>query len=176
MDLCLATTEQLTDVQLLAIRTLVVDAFEGTFDDHDWDHTVGGVHVFVVDEDVILAHGAVVERTLVAGYRRLRCGYVEGVATAGSHRRRGLGRKVMRKVEEVIRADFELGALATGVPDFYERLGWERWRGATYVDSPSGRVRTEDDDDGILVLRTATTSALDTAASLTCDWREGDVW
>jgi aminoglycoside 2'-N-acetyltransferase I len=176
MDLRLATTEQLTGVQLDAIRALIEDAFEGTFDDHDWDHTVGGVHVLVVDDDVIVAHGAVVERTLVAGHRRLRTGYVEGVATARSHRRRGLGTKVMKRVAKVIQADFELGALSTAVQDFYELLGWERWRGPTYVDTPSGRVRTEDEDDGILVLRTAATRDLDATVSLTCDWRQGDVW
>jgi aminoglycoside 2'-N-acetyltransferase I len=176
MDLRLVTTEQLTGVQLDAIRALIEEAFEGTFDDHDWDHTVGGVHVSVVDDDVIVAHGAVVERTLVAGDRQLRSGYVEGVATARSHRRRGLGTKVMKRVAKVIQADFELGALSTGVQDFYELLGWERWRGPTYVDTPSGRVRTEDEDDGILVLRTAATRDLDATVSLTCDWRQGDVW
>lgn len=176
MDICLATTEQLTGVQLDEIRALVEDAFEGTFDDHDWDHTVGGIHVFVMDEDGIVAHGAIVERTLIAGDRRLSSGYVEGVATARLHRRRGLGSVVMDNIAEIIERDFELGALSTGVQYYYERLGWERWRGPTYVDSPSGRVRTEDEDDGILVLRTATTRDLDLAASLTCDWREGDVW
>jgi aminoglycoside 2'-N-acetyltransferase I len=55
-------------------------------------------------------------------------------------------------------------------------LGWERWRGPTYVDTPWGRVRTADEDDGILVLRTEDTSALDPTVSLTCDWRQGDVW
>ena len=132
--------------------------------------------MFVVDDDVIVAHGAVVERTLVAGDRRFRSGYVEGVATVRSYRRRGLGSMVMHKIAEIIERDFELGALSTGVQDYYERLGWERWRGPTYVDSSSGRVRTEDEDDGILVLRTATSRDLDLAASLACDWREGDVW
>ena len=176
MDLRLAASEQLTGVQIDATRALVEDAFEGAFDDHDWDHTVGGVHVFVVDDDVIVAHGAVVQRTLVAGDRRLRSGYVEGVATARAHRHRGLGTMVMKRVAEVIQANFELGALSTAVAEFYELLGWERWRGPTYVDTPSGRVRTQDEDDGILVLRTATTRALDTTVALTCDWRRGDVW
>jgi aminoglycoside 2'-N-acetyltransferase I len=176
VDLRVAGTDELSGAQLASIRALVEDAFEGTFDDHDWDHTVGGVHVFVVDDDVIVAHGAVVERTLVAGDRQLQSGYVEGVATARSHRRRGLGTKVMKRVAKAIQADFELGALSTAVQDFYELLGWERWRGPTYVDTPSGRVRTEDEDDGILVLRTAATRDLDATVSLTCDWRQGDVW
>jgi aminoglycoside 2'-N-acetyltransferase I len=174
VDVRVAGTDQLSDNQLAPIRALVEDAFEGSFDADDWDHTIGGVHVFVVDDDI--AHGSVIERILIAGDRRLRTGYVEGVATARTHRRRGLGSMVMKRVAEVIQADFELGALSTAVQEFYELLGWERWRGPTYVDTPSGRVRTPDEDDGILVLRTAATRALDTTVSLTCDWRPGDVW
>ncbi len=175
VDVRVAGTDQLSDNQLAPIRALVEDAFEGSFDADDWDHTIGGVHVFVVDDDIV-AHGSVIERILIAGDRRLRTGYVEGVATARTHRRRGLGSMVMKRVAEVIQADFELGALSTAVQEFYELLGWERWRGPTYVDTPSGRVRTPDEDDGILVLRTAATRALDTTVSLTCDWRPGDVW
>jgi aminoglycoside 2'-N-acetyltransferase I len=175
VDLRVARTDELSGAQLVLIRALVEDAFEGTFGADDWDHTIGGVHVFVVD-DVIVAHGSVVERTLVAGHRRLRSGYVEGVATDRAHRGRGLGSVVMGKVAEIIHARFELGAMSTGVQGFYERLGWERWRGPTYAATPSGRVRTEEEDDGILVLRTATTRDLDLVASLTCDWRQGDVW
>ena len=174
-DLRVATTDELTATHLASIRAMVEDAFDGTFDAYDWDHTIGGVHVLVVEDDIV-AHGSVIERTLIAGDRRLRTGYVEGVATARALRHRGLGTMVMKRVAEVIQSDFELGALSTEVQEFYELLGWERWRGPTYVDTPSGRVRTADEDDGILVLRTEKTSALDPTVSLTCDWRQGDVW
>ena len=175
VDLRVARTDELSGAQLVLIRALVEDAFEGTFDDHDWDHTVGGLHVLAGGIEIV-AHAAVVERRLETGERLLRCGYVEGVATARAHRGRGLGSAVMGKVAEIIHARFELGAMSTGVQGFYERMGWERWRGPTYAATPSGRVRTEEEYDGILVLRTATTRDLDLAASLTCDWRQGDVW
>ncbi len=87
VDVRVAGTDQLSDNQLAPIRALVEDAFEGSFDADDWDHTSGGVHVFVVDDDIV-AHGSVIERILIAGDRRLRTGYVEGVATARTHRRR----------------------------------------------------------------------------------------
>jgi aminoglycoside 2'-N-acetyltransferase I len=175
MDLRVATTDRLSAPELAEIRSLVEDAFEGSFDDHDWTHTVGGTHVFAVDGSIV-AHASIVERTLVAGERPLRTGYVEGVATARTLRNRGLGSKVMDKVGAIIATGFELGALSTEVQGFYRRLGWESWQGPTYVDTPRGRVRTADEDDGILVLRTARTLELDTTVSLTCDWRLGDVW
>ena len=35
---------------------------------------------------------------------------------------------------------------------FYERLGWVRWRGPTYVQMPDGVVkRTAEDDGGLMV-------------------------
>jgi aminoglycoside 2'-N-acetyltransferase I len=175
VELVVASTDEISRAELAAIRSLIEEAFEGTFDENDWVHALGGTHVYVVD-GVIVAHAAVVPRTLVAADRELRTGYVEGVATARTHRHLGLGSKAMREIAAIIATSFELGALATGVQGFYHRLGWESWRGPTYVSSPSGRVRTADDDGGILIMRTPRTPELDTRVSLTCDWRQGDVW
>ena len=50
----------------------------------------------------MVAHGAVVPRTLVAGGRALRTGYVEGVATRGDRRGLGLATLVMAEVGRVI--------------------------------------------------------------------------
>jgi aminoglycoside 2'-N-acetyltransferase I len=78
----------------------------------------------------------------------------------------------------VIESGYELGALSdgTGIPGFYQRLGWETWQGPTFVDGPEGRVRTAEEDGSVLVLRTPATGELDLAAPLACDWRQGDVW
>jgi aminoglycoside 2'-N-acetyltransferase I len=161
-----ATTAELTPGELEALRELVFEAFGERFDEHDWEHTLGGTHVLVVDDGEPVAHGAVVPRVLVAGGRELRTGYVEGVATRGDRRGR------------VVRRDYELGALADGtrIPGFYQRLGWETWRGPTFVAGPGGPVRTAEEDGGILVLRTSTTAGLEPTGALVCDWRAGDVW
>jgi aminoglycoside 2'-N-acetyltransferase I len=173
-----AATAELAPEELAALRRLVSGAFEGRFDEHDWDHTLGGVHVLAVEDDGVAAHGAVVGRTLVAGGRALRTGYVEGVATRGDRRGRGLATLVLREIGRVIEEAYELGALAdgTGIPGFYQRLGWELWQGPTWVATPQGRERTAEDDGGVLVLRTPATGELDVTGSLTCDWRAGDVW
>jgi aminoglycoside 2'-N-acetyltransferase I len=82
----------------------------------------------------------------------------------------------MAEAELVIAAAYDLGALSTGIEGFYERSGWLRWLGPTYVLAPGGLTRTEEDDGGVLVLRTPTTPELDLAGPLACDWRSGDVW
>jgi aminoglycoside 2'-N-acetyltransferase I len=175
VDVRVARTEQLATGEIEGLRLLLDDAFGGSFSHEDWRHTMGGLHVLAADDEIV-AHAAVVERLLVAGDRPLRTGYVEGVASAERRRGRGFGSAVLREASRIIQEDFELGALSTGVPGFFSRLGWEPWKGPTYVNSPAGRVRTADDDDGIMVLRTPLTRDLDAAAPLTCDWRRGDVW
>jgi aminoglycoside 2'-N-acetyltransferase I len=45
------------------------------------------------------------------------------------------------------------------------------------VITATGRERTPDDDDGIMILRTTRTPAgLDPAGPIACEWRAGDVW
>jgi aminoglycoside 2'-N-acetyltransferase I len=173
-----ATTAELTTEELAALRRMVFGAFGGRFDEHDWEHMLGGTHVLVVEDGEPVAHGAVVGRVLVAGGREVRTGYVEGVATRGDRRGMGLATAVMRVVGRVIRGGYELGALADGtrIPGFYQRLGWETWRGPTFVAGPEGPVRTAEDDGGILVLRTPVTAGLEVTGALVGDWRAGDVW
>jgi aminoglycoside 2'-N-acetyltransferase I len=172
-----ATTE-LSSAELAALRRLLEQAFDGRFGEDDWRHTVGGRHLLAVEAGEVVAHAAVVARTLVAGGRPLRTGYVEGVATRSDRRRQGLAVAVMREADRVIRQGYQLGALSdgSGLQGFYQRLGWERWQGPTFVATADGPLRTAEDDDSVLVVRTPTTGDLDLAAPLVCDWRPGDVW
>jgi aminoglycoside 2'-N-acetyltransferase I len=172
------TTGELSPEELAAVRELLFEAFGGRFEESDWEHTVGGTHVLAVEGGEVVAHGAVVGRTLEAGERALGTGYVEGVATRSDRRRRGLATLVMREVGRVVEEGYELGALSDGtrVPGFYQRLGWETWRGPTFVAGPDGPVRTASDDGSVLVLRTPATAGLEVTGPLVCDWRPGDVW
>jgi aminoglycoside 2'-N-acetyltransferase I len=173
-----APTAELSGAELAALRRMLFEAFGGRFDEHDWDHTLGGVHVLATEDGEPMAHGAVVPRTLEAGGRDLRTGYVEGVATRVDRQGRGLATAVMVEVGRVIRERFELGALGdgSGIPGFYQRLGWETWQGPTFVAGPRGRERTAEEDGSILVLRTPATGELDPTGSITADWRSGDAW
>ncbi|MGZ9160277.1 MAG: GNAT family N-acetyltransferase [Candidatus Limnocylindrales bacterium] len=176
------TSDSLLGPEIDAIRTMLVDAFapmardDGAFEDADWDHALGGIHVVLESDGEIVAHAAVVERTLEIAGRPVRTGYVEAVATRIGHHGLGHGSTVMTEVNTIIRAGFELGALGTGRFSFYERLGWERWRGPSSVRRPDGPVQTPAEDGYLLVLRTPTSPTLDLDAPISCDWRPGDVW
>ena len=175
-------TSSLTDDEAHAIRALMVVAFhddddpDEAFDEHDWQHALGGTHVVLDLDGEIVAHASVVERWLHVGGLPLRTGYVEAVATAPERQGSGFGTIVMADVGEIIRAGFELGGLGTGAQHFYERLGWRVWAGPTFVrDADDGRA-TPDDDGFVMVLRTPSTPDLDETAPISCDWRPGDVW
>lgn len=152
------------------------EAFEGGFTDEDWEHTIGGRHVIVEAAGALLAHASVIERSIEVAPVAFRTGYVEGVAAVRAEQGRGLGSLAMIEIARLIRARFEMGALATYRHTFYERLGWERWRGPTFVRRGSETVRTPDDDDAVMVLRFGPSEHVDLAESVSCEERPGDDW
>lgn len=173
-------TRDVTEAETRTLRELFTAAWpdpDERFSEHDWEHAVGGVHVLLEEAGRILSHASVVTRVLEVGGVPVRAGYVEAVATWPNLQGRGHGSAVMREIDEIIRNGYELGALGTGAFHFYERLGWEHWRGPTSVRTPTGAVRTPAEDGYIMVLRTPATPAdVDLASSISCDWRSGDAW
>src|SRR3954470_12207379 len=119
-------TAALTPDELAAIRDIMTLAFgdddEERFNDDDWAHALGGVHVVLDIDGAIVAHASIVERDLRMAATPLRTGYVEAVATTPERQGQGLGSVVMTEVNAIIRERFELGALGTGSQGFYERL------------------------------------------------------
>lgn len=161
---------------LASARTLLEDAFAGRFSEDDWEHCLGGWHALARDEGRLVGHGSVVQRRLLHGGRALRVGYVEGVAVAAGHRRRGHAGELMAVLEDVVRRAYDAGALsasARGAP-LYDARGWAVWRGPTSALTPAGVVRTPGDDGLVRVL--PVTADLDLDGEITCNWRDGDVW
>lgn len=172
-------TGELTAEEIVRLRDLLWAAFPGgeeAFTEDDWQHGLGGRHFLMQRDGLIVSHASVVERQLHIGEVPLRTGYVESVATDPQRQRQGLGTTVMRAATAYITSTFELGALGTGEHAFYERLGWETWRGPAYVRTQHGPKRTPDEEGFIMILRTSRTPTLDDAAAISCDWRPGDVW
>lgn len=177
LDVLVVPTAALPEALRHSARALMDAAFDGDFSDDDWAHALGGWHALLVDRGEVLAHAAVVPRTVTVGTRDVRAGYVEAVAVAPARQRTGLGSRVMRALDDVVRREFEAGVLSTGEWPFYESLGWDRWRGPSFVRRADGTVeRTEDDDDGLMVKDGWAGDPLDRTAPITCDDRDGDAW
>jgi aminoglycoside 2'-N-acetyltransferase I len=173
------TSDDLRAEEIEALRELFQAAWrnkDSEFSEEDLRHAFGGMHFIVEHEGRIVSHGSVIARELHTGGLRLATGYVEAVATVPSRQGRGYGSTVMRAIGEHIDRRFQLGALDTGIPGFYEPLGWFVWKGPTFVRMDRGQEPTPDEDGSVLVRRTPTTPDIDPTAPLSCDWREGDVW
>ena len=166
MEVRTAHTDELPPALLDAIRGLLDEAFAGGFSDHDWQHSLGGVHALTFVEDAVVGHGSLVERRLVYDDRPLRTGYIEGFGVRREHRGRGHGSAIMDALEEIIRAEYRLGALSSTdqAAHFYERRGWIRWGGPTEPDG----------EGAVFVLPAA--ARLDPGLTLAADPREGDIW
>lgn len=150
---------------------------DGGFSTDDLAHALGGRHFLVEADGRVVSHASVVPRTLWLDDAIVQAGYVEAVATHPSRRREGLASRLVSAANAHIEAHYELGVLSTSAHALYERLGWRRWAGETWVREGDGTLtRTVDEDDGIMVLATARTAGLALDGRLACERRPGDAW
>lgn len=133
-----------------------------------------GTHLLGWHGPALVSHLMWVDRMLyVEGREPLRSAYVELVATRKSDQGRGFATKLLQRLMLELGA-YDVGALSPAETTVYERLGWERWRGALSVRTPTGLESTPDEE--VLILRLPGSPAVDLDAPLSIDWRPGEVW
>ena len=131
-------------------------------------------HVLGRVDGRLVRHACWVTRWLQPGdHPPQRTAFVEAVATAPSDQRRGYAGAVMRRLAEEI-TEYDLGGLSPAFPHFYERLGWQTWRGALAIRTDNGLLPMP--GDHVMVPRLPRTPELDLAGALTAEWREGELW
>jgi aminoglycoside 2'-N-acetyltransferase I len=176
-----AQTDELDPEQLEELTRLCEAAFGEPFGPV-WERVGSGTHVIAEDRGRAVAHAMIVDRPLYVGSQEaaeaIDAGYVENVATLPAGQGRGYGAAVMRETNRIVADEYALGALATSDNGFYAKLGWETWRGASFVRMADGeRVRAPDQDGHVMILRTPRTPAdLRTDAPIAIDWRPGEAW
>ncbi len=144
-----------------------LDAIFRTFNDP--------THVLGYQDGTLVSHALWVTRWLQAGKGPLlRTAYVEAVATGKALRGLGYASAIMQRVEEEIQG-YELGGLSPFSAAYYERLGWELWRGPLSIRTQSGLVASPSDEQ-VMILRLAKTPALDANDALSAEWRAGELW
>ncbi|MGW7192828.1 GNAT family N-acetyltransferase, partial [Streptomyces sp. NPDC054838] len=146
-------TAELTGTELRELRAFLDAAFEGQFADEDFEHALGGLHVLVREDGVLLAHGSVVQRRVVHRGRALRTGYVEAVAVRADSRRRGLAGRVMAELERLIGRAYVLGALSASQAGaaLYAGRGWRPHPGPVGVLGPAGPERLTEEEGSTYV-------------------------
>ena len=150
------------------------DAFEGDFSAEDFEHCMGGQHFVVLRDSQLLAHGSVVSRKICFDDLRLDVGYVEALAVRPDWRGRGVGSDLLAELTTHCQTNFGVSMLSTDRQAFYERHGWRRIAGESFVETDSGLVRTADEDEGLMVLTDLAVAVQ--ARQVICDFRNGDVW
>jgi len=156
------------------IITLCSHAFEENFEPL-YNTFPNPTHLLGYQVERLVSHALWVTRWLQVDNNPVLCtAYVEAVATKKEYRTRGYATAIMNRLAQEIQ-DYELGALSPFSVAYYERLGWELWRGPLYIRTDTGRVRTPRDGD-VMILRTPNTPSLDLYAPLSAEWREGELW
>jgi aminoglycoside 2'-N-acetyltransferase I len=136
----------------------------------------GGRHVLVSRGDELVSHGVVTTRGVQpAGGRILHTAYVDAVATLPQYQGRGYGSTMMRRLAAAI-DDYEIACLQTDKPGFYDRLGWELWRGPLAGRGDDGEVIPTPEQRGVMVLRLARTPTLDLDTQLSIEVQPERIW
>jgi aminoglycoside 2'-N-acetyltransferase I len=81
----------------------------------------------------------------------------------------------MHRLAVDIDGTYVIACLETEREQFYERLGWETWRGPLGGRSEHGLIPTPY-QRGIMILRLSQTPVLDLDATLTIECQAGRIW
>jgi aminoglycoside 2'-N-acetyltransferase I len=170
------STRELTAAQ----RSAVIDVCIAAHENEEFRNLfsfldAGGRHVLGHRGPELVSHAVVTTRwAQPAGRPTLRTAYVDAVATLPAYQGQGYGSAVMRRLAGAI-DDYEIGCLQTDRPAFYDRLGWEVWRGPLAGRSEEGLVPTPA-QQGVMVLRLPSTPPLDLGALLTIECQPSRIW
>jgi aminoglycoside 2'-N-acetyltransferase I len=168
-----ATTRIVSKTDLTdAVFDLLLTAHGGLYDQEAF-WPADSFHAVVYEGHQPVGHAGVLTRKLYVAGRPIETAYVEYVSA--EPKLHGYGSMAMEAIENEIRQrGFLLAGLATGSPEFYERLGWQRWRGATAYRAPDGAI-VPAPDEIVMVLDLG--AGVDLDAPIECDWRAvGDIW
>jgi len=172
-QLTIAPTSALDAADKAAIVAVCTRAFAEDFGGL-FDLVQDAWHVLATLDGRLVGHACWATRWLQpAGCPPLRTAYVDAVAVDPAYQGRGLGSAVMRRLNAAVRT-YQLGGLSTDRVAFYERTGWERWRGPTGIRTPEGITLTP--EDTVLILRTPLSPPLDLQGLLTAEPRPVQPW
>jgi aminoglycoside 2'-N-acetyltransferase I len=167
-------SESLSDAERRSVISLCNRAFEEDLEPL-FDTFVDATHVLGYYGGSLVSHALWVARDLQVGTSPLsRTAYIEAVATEQPYRNRGFATAIMKRVAEEIQ-DFDLAALSPFSVAYYERLGWELWRGPLFIRTEDSLLPSPDDEE-VMILRLPGTPDLDLSAPLSAEWREGELW
>ena len=170
-----------TEALAAATKAAIVDLCVAAHQEEDFRNLfdyvpLGGLHFLAYRAEQLVSHALVTTRWLQPeGQPVMRTAYVDAVATLPACQGRSHGSTLLRYLAGVIDQDYTVACLETDRPSFYQRLGWELWRGPLAGRSEQGLVPTPE-QHGVMILRLAQTPPLDLDVTLTIECQEGRIW
>lgn len=138
--------------------------------------TSGGWHFLAYLDNQLVSHALVTTRWLQPeGQPELKTAYIDAVATLPAVQGQGYASALLRQMAKAINGEYIIACLETERTTFYERLGWEVWRGPLAGRSKDGLIPTPD-QTGIMILRLSQTPPLDLDCELTIECQDGRIW
>ena len=170
-------TEQLTaSTRAQIVQLCIVAHQEEDFKNLFTYVASGGWHFLAYDGNQLVSHAMVTTRWLKPeGFPLLKTAYIDAVATLPAYQGRGYGSAVMRQLATEIDEEYILACLETELAFFYERLGWQTWRGPLAGRGEDGLIPTPE-QRGIMILRLSQTPELDLDSVLTIECQTGRIW
>ena len=169
------TTEELTAAQRASVIDVCIAAHENEEFRKLFTHITSGRHFLAHRGRELVSHAVVTTRWVQPeGQVELKTAYVDAVSTLPTYQGRGYGSEVMARLATEI-GDYEIACLQTDRPAFYERLGWEVWRGPLAGRSEHGLIPTPE-QRGVMVLRLSGTPPLDLEKQLTIECQPERIW
>jgi aminoglycoside 2'-N-acetyltransferase I len=138
--------------------------------------TSGGWHFLAYLDNQLVSHALVTTRWLQPeGQPELKTAYIDAVATLPAVQGQGYASALLRQMAKEVDREYVIACLETERTTFYERLGWEAWRGPLAGRSKHGLIPTPD-QTGIMILRLSQTPPLDLERGLTIECQDGRIW
>ena len=173
-----ATKDQLTAAQRTNIIKLCSAAFEEEFEPYIANF-VDPVYLLGTVGGRLVSHACWITRWMQIGQARfLRTAYVEAVATDVDWRGNGFASRIMQTLASFIQAidspPYEIAALSPATHSFYQRLGWQLWKGPLYGRKAGDLIAMPGEE--VMVLPLAATPPFERNWPASIEWREGEVW
>ncbi len=172
-----AHTEDLSSATRAAIIQLCIAAHQ----EEDFKNLFsympsGGWHFLAYRAQELVSHALVTRRWLQPeGLPLLKTAYIDAVATLPAYHGDGYGSALMRQLAIDIDREFDIACLETERETFYERLGWETWRGSLAGRSEQGLLPTPN-QRGIMILKLSQTPVLDLDSALSIECLANRIW
>jgi aminoglycoside 2'-N-acetyltransferase I len=172
-----ARTEDLKEPIRNAIIELCVEAHqEQDFRNLFTYISSGGWHFLAYHDELLVSHAVVTTRWLQTEDQPLwKTAYIDAVATLPAYQGLGYGSSLMRRLAIDIDREYMIACLETDRETFYERLGWQIWRGPLAGRREQGLIPTPE-QRGIMILRLSQTPTLDLDSTLTIECQTGRIW